>query len=525
MAKLPNALRDQIMTAFRWRVFDKMGVVPFPHQAEWMLASDGLTLTDTPWSESAPEGASKITVRLGDESLADRVALPRVAGRARVLADLGAFKVGKSFGAGMWSTGFAALPDGRVSLVGLEYDICAPEFEYIIEALLSERGMGMKFDSLQNRPRDGRMWLDLPNGFRLDARSWERKDTLKGKEVDAYVFCEAFMLPDLSCYTGVKQNLAARDGYALFPTTPDRPWVQDLHDRGHGGNPDFAEWHCTCGVPRSVNPHTYSAREMDQANPDKGGLMTREQFAISYLGKLGDFVGRCYNYQRGQATFGVGSHPGLWKDPEGAAVPGNLAIPNGWEVLGAADTGTFMTGLLAAFDPDGTAFILYEQPNYRYVSHKPELDETSSIPRWANTMRAAMDAFQCRGLYADRNSQYKSEFQNNHGIHLLPAAANLQTRTEIAREYFQQGKILLAPWLSVLPFELENAQWPEEATAAGRFERMKRLDHTLDCLEHILARRPRGIQPRDAEPRLWIEEYLGRSIRKPKSVPNHLGGQ
>lgn len=519
MAALPNDVRDYLITEFRAHLYAQNGFVPFPHQAEWQLASDGLALTDQPPPDDPtimPEGAISTQVRLPDGSVVSRLALTRPKGRARVIADLGAFKVGKSKGAGMWAAAFATVPDGRVSLVGLEYDICAPEFEYICEALLSDRGMGMKYDSLQNRPRDGRMWLDLPNGFRLDARSWERKDTLKGKEVDAYVFCEAFMLPDLSCYTGVKQNLAVRQGYALFPTTPDRPWVEDLHDRGHG-DPEFPDWHCTCSVPRTVNPYSFDAQEMAQAE----GLMTAEKFAIAYKGQMGEYVGRVYDYQRGQMQFTTRTHAHMWVDPTMPATMANLRIPDGWQVMGAADTGTYMSGLLVAFDPGGDAFVIYEQPNYDYRSHQIELDHQSSIPAWAMQMRAAMTRFGVHGLWADQNSQYKAELRNNHDIALLPARTNLQTRTEIAREYLKAKRVWFAPWLHILPYELENATWPEEATASGKFERLKAQDHTLDGCEHILARRPIGNVMQPTRPMTWAETQGLRSKVRPGNP--HLG--
>lgn len=484
---IPNAIRDTAVTAFRSRVCERMHMVPYPHQAEWWAAADGLVLTDQPTTPEDPESAP---VRLQDGQTVHWKTYPRPGGPARFLADLGAFKIGKSYSAAMWATGFAAVPEGRVSLVGLEYDICAPEFEYLCTALLSDRGMGINCP-FRNRPREGAMWIDLPNGCRYEAKSWERKDSLKGKEVDAYIFCEAFMLPGLECFTGVQQNLAARAGYALFPTTPDRPWVKDLHLKGHGVD---SEWHCTCNVPRSQNPLTFNQREMDMNDPDKGGMMTREKFAIAYLGRLGDFVGQCYNYQRGDATyhFTTQTHPSMWMDPQGPADLENLRVPNGWTVVGSADTGTFMAASIMAFAPNGDAFVLWENPNYRYVSNELDLDPTSSIPSWANACARMGQRLGVRGWWADRNSQYKAELRNNHGMTLLPSSVNLQTRTEIGREYFQGRRIYLAPWLKVLPYEIENAHWPEEETSAGRFERVKKQDHMLDTIEHILARRPLG---------------------------------
>ena len=468
-----------------------------------MATTEGLILLDVP----DPEGD---LVRLPDGSAQRFMVAPRPEGRARFVADLGAFKVGKSFGSGLWASGFACLPNRRISLVGLEYDICEPEFSYIIENLLSERGMGMKAKHVTNRPRSGDMFLELENGTRYEARSWERKDSLKGKEIDAYVYCEAYQLPGMECFTGFSQNLRARRGFAVFPTTPDRPWVKTLHELGHGADPEFA---CVCSVGAEANPFTYDAKAKERDR----SLMTREKYAIHYEGKLGDFVGRVFNYQRGERAFSAGSHPELF---DGGDRRENLRIPDGWEVVGGADTGTFYSAGLVAFSPEGDAFVLEEFPNYRYVAGAAERDESLTIPEWAGRVVAATALVGGNSAYwADANSQFKRELVN-YGISLLPNKHTRETRTEVAREYFQHHRIYLAPWLEVLPFELENASWPEETTAAGRFERVKDRDHTLDWLEHILSRRPLGPGvPVKAGPGRWSDQF-----RPKRTVGNaHLG--
>lgn len=519
--KIPNNLRDELVSAFRERAIStwkgggstpEEGWVPFPHQRHWWAASDGLTIH--PGVED-PLGAS---VRLPDGSMTRWATSPREGGRARVIADLGAFKIGKSMSSGFWASGFAAVPDSRVNLVGLEYDICAPEFDYICDILLSEQGLNLKYDSLQNRPRDGKMWLDLPNGARYEARSWERKESLKGKEIDAYVYCEAYQLPGIEAYTDFSQNLRARQGYAVFPTTPDRPWVQELHNRAHSGLPEWRGWHCTCGVDASVNPFTYDA----EARVRDEQLMTREKFAIHYKGQLGDFVGRVFNYQRGQRTFNAESHPHLYRGGGGRE---HFRLPEGWEVVSGADTGTFYTALTVAFSPDGEAFVLDEYPNYRYVAGNSERDETITIPEWAKGVTRGLGLRGGRpNFWADSNSQFRAELRQ-YGINLLSGSLPVETRTEITREYFQHNHIWLAPWLTVLPFELENAAWPEEASSSGKFSRVKDRDHTLDCLEHILAKRPRG-KPSSSStgPGRWIDSFrrANASTRRTFADP-HLG--
>ena len=515
--RIPNTYRDGVITAFREEICKRLEIVPFTHQAEWWAASDGLTLLP----QDDPLG---MPVRLPDESIKTLRTIPREGGRAKVIADLGAFKVGKSYGSALWVSGFGGVPGARVQLIGLEYDICEPEFNYLCEFLLSQAGMGIKPESLQNRPRDGRMWLDLPNGSRFEAKSWERKDTLKGKEIDCYLYCEAYMLPGLECYTSFSQNLRARDGYAIFPTTPDKPWVKELHDRAHSGVDQFRKWHCTCGVASEVNPYTFDQEAKDRDRD----LMTREKFTIHYEGQLGDFVGRVYGYQRGQRTFSAQSHPGLFRGGDDAA---HLVVPDGWEVVGGADTGTFTSAVLIMFSPEGEAFVVGEFPNYRYVSGTIELDETMTIPNWCGAVYRAAKNMKMGNvcLWADKNSQFKREFNNqvNYSILLESNLTPLEARTEISREYFQHDKIWFAPWLSVLPFELENARWPEEATAAGKFSRVKDRDHTLDPMEHVLSKRPRG-RGRDTtlDNRTWAESYFNQKPRNQRTRRDpHLGAQ
>jgi hypothetical protein len=514
--QVDNDTRDALISLFRERVCERMDVAPFLHQRQVWAACDGLELT----GEADPNG---FTVRLEDGTITRLAAQARKNGRARFVSDLGAFKIGKSFGAALWGAGFAAVPGAKVSLVGLEYNICEPEFTYLADFLLSQRGMNLKAKSFVNRPRQGDMYMELTNGAVFECRSWERKESLKGKENDAYIYCEAYQLPGIECFTSFSQNLRARRGYAYFATTPDRPWIKQLHEMGHGFDP---EWHCTCSVGADANPFTFDAKSKER---DKL-LMTKEKYEIHYNGQLGDFVGRVFPYSRGQSAFDAHLVPELFGlDGAGNRQTdhNNLIVPDGWEVVGGSDTGTNYSALVVAFDPSGNAYVLDEFPNYRYVGGAIERDEGLTIPAWARAVKERLAKLdkgrnQVRpNFWADQNSQFKGEFRN-HGIYLLPGKALDEQRTEVTREYFQHGRIWLAPWLEVLPFELENAAWPEEASATGRFRRVKDRDHTLDCLEHILVKRPFGrIAEADKPKGTWAG---GMGYKKLTGAKNpHLG--
>lgn len=522
-----NDTRDLIISSFRERVCETVGVAPFLHQRQVWAASDGYELTGD-LTEDPSQGFS-VTLEK-DGPIVYAAYKPRVVkvgnpeliphwgevytGRARFLADFGAFKIGKSFGAALWASGFAAVPGARVNLVGLEYDICEPEFSYLCEFLLSERGMGLKHDSLSNNSRTGKMYLDLPNGASFVCRSWERKDTLKGKEIDAYIYCEAYQLPGMEAITSFTQNLRARRGYIYVGTTPDRPWIEEIHNTAHGWDP---EWHCTCSVGAEVNPFTYDPI----AKARDASLMTREKFEIHYNGRMGKFVGQVFPFQKGDRVFNDRTHPFLFS---GGSSREHLVVPRNWELVSGADTGTFYSALTVAFSPEGEAFVVDEFPNYRYIAGVPERDESLSIPRWAGTLTERIGRLGGRPyLWADANSQFKGELRN-YNVNLLPAKAPVETRTEIAREYFEHNRIWFAPWITVLPFELENAAWPEEASLSGKFARVKDRDHTLDCLEHVLARRWRGKTPAPAKSTgSWATSVYGAAKRKPGNV--HLGAQ
>jgi hypothetical protein len=517
----PPALRDRLITAFRAFLCEKIDFIPFAHQATWWAATDGQILTET--VPTATDQTQR--VRLPDATVATQTLIPRPAGRAKVVAELGAYKSGKSAGAGIWAAAFAAVPDARVYLVGNEYDMCAPEFDYLLDALCSARGLNQGYASLQNRPKDGRMWLELENGARFEARSWERNESLKGKEVDAYVYCEAYQLPGIECFTSVAQNLRARQGYAVFPTTPDRPWVKVLHDHGHG-DPAFPAWACYCGIPAEVNPYSFDA----DAKTRDAQLMTREKFAVAYLGTIGDYVGRVYRYQRGDRQITPTAHPTLWHHPE-TPTRETFRLPADWRVEIGADTGTYCAALVVALDPDGTAYVLDELTNYRYVANTPELDDDSSIVRWCQGVIRLAALWQTRPVaWVDSNSQFKQECLH-HRLHLVSNKRGREVRTEATRQYFQHQKIFLAPWLSILPYEVESAQWPEMTTSAGRYERVKTNDHVLDCLEHVLSRHPRAHRP-PPEPVVtpvpgniqWLGSAIRKPVRRAASDP-HLGTQ
>lgn len=189
-----------------------------------------------------------------------------------------------------------------------------------------------------------------------------------------------------------------------------------------------------------------------------------------------------------------------------------------------------MSATFTAFPPDSfDAFVLEEFPNYRYIGGEIELlgGDIGSIPGWSRWVHDAYQAYlPGKRLHAwcDENSQFKTELKN-YRLHLQGNKRKLELRVEISREYFNNQRIHLAPWLTVLPWEIEHAAWPDEASSAGRFEREKTNDHTLDTMEHTLSRRPRHASQVQVKSRSFVQKFMDQHRRKdigPKSDP-HLG--
>jgi hypothetical protein len=185
----------------------------------------------------------------------------------------------------------------------------------------------------------------------------------------------------------------------------------------------------------------------------------------------------------------------------------DLRIPDDHTLFLSADTGTFMSALLVAVSRDFHAFVLAEFPNYRYVSDQIELNNLST-PEWAAAVVTVTKALGgSPKAWADPNTQFRAELRH-YGLHLRANRIGPDVRVTIAREYFRHDRVHLAPWLQILPYELENAKWPDAPTSGGRYTRLRKHDHTLVCLEHVLSRRPRATLPKAARTKTFLEQYI-----------------
>jgi hypothetical protein len=539
-------LRDKISRANREHILRKMGCRPFPHQAKVWAAFDGFLLDDVaaetfpcetvagkpdlvPYFDlvkEIPAGFTDVLCSNDDGSWVERRALiDRPGGPATRCADLAAYKGGKSWGGGIFVASELIFPETLWDIVGTQYNTCTEEFNYVLEALFSEKGCNIPLEkpdygglyvvTSQNSPHTGRMRYVLSNGSHVEARSWDQSEALKGKQRDGYLYAEAYQFRGIYCFTTIKQNLDVRDGKALFATTPDDAWVEVLEELGHSEDPLHHKWFCLSGTRRDENPWTYDKGEMEADRH----IMTREQHAIAYEGKTGQYVGTVFNYRRGERHFTCKTHPDWWKNPKGKPTPENLSLPDGVTVVGGADTGNFYAAGFVAFDRDGHAFVLSESCNYHYVAGQIERDEWMDPIKFYDTIKGNAAQYRARpAMLADKNSQFKAD-AFYHGVSLLPGT-DPETRTEVARSYFQHDRIWIAPWLTILPYELEKQIFPPEESSSGAWRRMKKDDHCVDWLEHILASRSQGKTPQAAKREMFRDAFM----RDRKATIKKIGG-
>lgn len=210
----------------------------------------------------------------------------------------------------------------------------------------------------------------------------------------------------------------------------------------------------------------------------------------------------------------------------------DLRIPDGWPILVGFDTGTFMSASFTAFCPDPyCALTIAEFPNYRYVGGEIELLGMSNH-QWAQHVFASYNKLRPGTTkvhgWVDENTQFRAEL-NHYGLVLRGNPRKLELRVEISREYVQAvdpPRYYLAPWLTVLPYEMEHAAFPDSTTSSGRFEREKTNDHTLDTVEHVLSRRPRTKTVLGKSKDSFLDRFLKENrfpVPPGRGVDPHLG--
>lgn len=566
-------VRDQLASHFRFALLQRLDLVPFFHQAQIFAYLDRkeLAIWPTCGRDDVPQGDSpalrtwiegnenwlisrprfvevevdKYGKRCGDqvpEFGPDEVpevdhlyfeVAPSDRPRPAVLGMSAGFKGGKSLPGGIIPASFGICPSLRWDTYGIEYDVCEPEFEYLLEALLSERGLNLPYKKtaterdplcythLKNDASMGRMMLRLSNDARFVCRSMRialesKSDPLKGKERDGFTLAEIYQFPSIQSVLSYRQNLSARRGYYTMFSTPDRPIMDEVNRRCDPDNEDFPAWQGVAEVHRRENPYAFVIEDWLEDMV----TFSEEKFSVYWEGKSGRWIGAVYPPAK---FFDTETHPWLWKDPNGPSVPDNFAPPPWMSRRGGVDAGTLYGVVSSLCDNDGYVYVLGGSCNYRYVADEIEqrMEETvESICSQARYLREKIGG-KWGASYTDHNTQWKDEYRIN-GVPLRKGAKDPEHRTEVTRGMAQNGFIWFAPWLrgSELVHEWGIAKFPSQEGSTGRRRRKKVNDHLLDSLEHICAKHPRARKPLPSPPQDPIKAIMSAARKRPDI---HLG--
>ena len=141
---------------------------------------------------------------------------------ARIRLIAGGERAGKSRSSAMEL--FGRLLEGRLYwLVGPEYDLCRPEFEYILDAC-------RQIDAVASvrYPGSNRCELITRTGARIVTRSAREPERLAGEAPDGILGCEAAQLPS-SVFLRLRGRIAERRGWLWLSGTFEgsRGWYAD----------------------------------------------------------------------------------------------------------------------------------------------------------------------------------------------------------------------------------------------------------------------------------------------------------
>ncbi|NDD40958.1 MAG: hypothetical protein EB082_21520, partial [Verrucomicrobia bacterium] len=170
-----------------------------------------------------------------------------------------------------------------------------------------------------------------------------------------------------------------------------------------------------------------------------------------------------------------------------------LRLPAHTEYQLGASVGRFSSAAILALLPGYPVLVVEEIPNYHYVGDgEIELSGLTTV-EWGElvvrTWRSYAGKDSRCSAWVDPDTEFSKEMQRCKMRLKRNIGHGAELRTEVTREYFHDNKIFLAPWLTVLPNEIQRARWPPEESSAYKV-RATGQDYTLSALEQVISRRP-----------------------------------
>lgn len=188
-----------------------------------------------------------------------------------------------------------------------------------------------------------------------------------------------------------------------------------------------------------------------------------------------------------------------------------LQLPPETQFQLGAYVGRFSSAVILALLPDYPVLVVSEIPNYHYVGDgEIELSGMTTVEWGESVVRewrsfAGKDA-RCTAI-VDPDTEFSKEMKRCK-LHLRKNLKHgPELRVEVMREYFHENKIFLAPWLKILPYEIQAAKWPPEESVKFSVRAPGR-DYTLCSLEQVISRRPLAKAiPKEERPH-WIAQRI-----------------
>jgi hypothetical protein len=148
---------------------------------------------------------------------------------------------GKSIWAGREMTYALFKPEARYWIVGPDYSLAEKEFRVVYIDITSKLKLGSKLRRSAYNVQQGNMYMELPWGTVLEAKSAHKPESLVGEGLDGVIMSEAAKHSKETWQRFIRPALADKRGWAIFPSTPEGfNYYYALYELG--SNPDFPEY-------------------------------------------------------------------------------------------------------------------------------------------------------------------------------------------------------------------------------------------------------------------------------------------
>lgn len=139
-------------------------------------------------------------------------------------------------------------------------------------------------DVLADRKRTTPRRFEFKNGSRIDFRSGEREDSLRGPGIDFLVIDEAGSVPGRAWRSELRPALSDTNGDMLAIGTPrGRNWFYDWYQRGQ--SPDHADT-ASVRAPTTQNPHVPDS-EVESAQSEIPERVFRQEYLAEFVDDTG----------------------------------------------------------------------------------------------------------------------------------------------------------------------------------------------------------------------------------------------